>query len=82
MGSALFWLSERLAWLESQRHQPLRHLSHELKTPLTSMRECIASCWSIRVVAADAGAKEVVDILMTAALTKLIEQLLDYNRNW
>jgi two-component system sensor histidine kinase GlrK len=32
-------LSERLAWLDSQRHQFLRYISHELKTPLASMRE-------------------------------------------
>ena len=39
VGKRIIWLSERLAWLESQRHQFLRHLSHELKTPLASMRE-------------------------------------------
>jgi two-component system sensor histidine kinase GlrK len=39
VGQRIIWLSERLAWLESQRHQFLRHLSHELKTPLASMRE-------------------------------------------
>ncbi|VFS43901.1 integral membrane sensor signal transduction histidine kinase [Enterobacter cancerogenus] len=38
-GQRIIWLSERLAWLESQRHQFLRHISHELKTPLASMRE-------------------------------------------
>ncbi|MFV8111965.1 two-component sensor histidine kinase, partial [Enterobacter cloacae complex sp.6700816] len=27
----IIWLSERLAWLESQRHEFLRHISHELK---------------------------------------------------
>ena len=39
VGQRILWLSERLSWLESQRHQFLRHLSHELKTPLASMRE-------------------------------------------
>lgn len=39
VGQRIIWLSERLAWLESQRHQFLRHISHELKTPLASMRE-------------------------------------------
>ena len=39
LGQRILWLSERLAWLESQRHEFLRHISHELKTPLASMRE-------------------------------------------
>ena len=39
VGQRIIWLSERPAWLESQRHQFLRHISHELKTPLASMRE-------------------------------------------
>ena len=30
VGQRILWLSERLSWLESQRHQFLRHLSHEL----------------------------------------------------
>ncbi|MEL2282437.1 two-component sensor histidine kinase, partial [Klebsiella pneumoniae] len=39
MGKRIIWRSERLAWLESQRHQLLRHPAHELKTPLGSIRE-------------------------------------------
>ncbi len=39
LAQRIIWLSERLAWLESQRHEFLRHISHELKTPLASMRE-------------------------------------------
>ncbi|VTR56773.1 Sensor histidine kinase QseE [Serratia fonticola] len=39
LAQRIVWLSERLAWLESQRHEFLRHISHELKTPLASMRE-------------------------------------------
>jgi len=39
IGQRIVWLSERLRWLESQRHEFLRHISHELKTPLASMRE-------------------------------------------
>lgn len=51
VGKRIIWLSERLAWLESQRHQFLRHLSHELKTPLASMREgtelLADRCWQV-----------------------------------
>lgn len=39
LAQRIVWLSERLSWLESQRHEFLRHISHELKTPLASMRE-------------------------------------------
>ncbi len=31
VGKRILWLSERLSWLGSERHQFLRHLSHELK---------------------------------------------------
>lgn len=48
VGQRILWLSERLSWLESQRHQFLRHLSHELKTPLASMREAL-NYWLIRL---------------------------------
>ena len=37
VGQRIIWLSERLSWLESQRHQFLRHISHELKTPMTTI---------------------------------------------
>ncbi|TCW18172.1 two-component system sensor histidine kinase GlrK [Raoultella sp. BIGb0138] len=82
VGERIIWLSERLAWLESQRHQFLRHLSHELKTPLASMREgteLLADCVAGPLTA---GQREIVEILDSSSrnLQKLIEQLLDYNR--
>ena len=82
VGQRIIWLSERLAWLESQRHQFLRHLSHELKTPLASMREGTELLADQVAGPLTAGQKEVVDILDTSSrnLQKLIEQLLDYNR--
>lgn len=39
LGVQLDWLRRRLAELEAQKIQLLRHVSHELKTPLTSMKE-------------------------------------------
>lgn len=47
VGQRIIWLSERLAWLESQRHQFLRHLSHELK-PRWPVCARGLSCWPIR----------------------------------
>lgn len=39
LGVQLDWLRRRLADLEAQKAQLLRHVSHELKTPLASMKE-------------------------------------------
>ena len=82
VGQRILWLSERLSWLESQRHQFLRHLSHELKTPLASMREGTELLADQVVGPLTPEQKEVVSILDSSSrnLQKLIEQLLDYNR--
>ena len=82
VGQRIVWLSERLSWLESQRHQFLRHLSHELKTPLASMREGTELLADQVVGPLNAEQKEVVAILDSSSrnLQTLIEQLLDYNR--
>lgn len=78
----IIWLGERLAWLESQRYQFLRHISHELKTPLASIREGIGLLADQVAGSLTATQKEVVEILDSSSrnLQKLIEQLLDYNR--
>ena len=39
LGERLDWMRRRLLKLEEQKTKFLRHVSHELKTPLTSMRE-------------------------------------------
>jgi len=39
LGSRLDWMRRRLLELEEQKIQFLRHVSHELKTPLTAIRE-------------------------------------------
>ena len=82
LGQRILWLSERLAWLESQRHEFLRHISHELKTPLASMREGTALLADEVAGPLTADQREVVAILDESSrhLQRLIEQLLDYNR--
>ncbi|NIY48973.1 two component system sensor histidine kinase QseE/GlrK [Cedecea colo] len=82
VGQRIVWLSERLSWLESQRHEFLRHISHELKTPLASMREGTELLADEVAGPLTADQKEVVEILDNSSrhLQKLIEQLLDYNR--
>lgn len=42
IGARLDWLRDRLRRLEQQRHDFLRHVSHELKTPLAAMQESAA----------------------------------------
>ena len=39
LGRRLDWLRRRLAELEEQKNRFLRHVSHDLKTPLTAIRE-------------------------------------------
>jgi len=82
LAQRIVWLSERLAWLESQRHEFLRHLSHELKTPLASMREGTELLQDEVAGPLTPDQKEVVAILNDSSrhLQTLIEQLLDYNR--
>lgn len=82
VGQRIIWLSDRLAWLEAQRHQFLRHISHELKTPLASMREG-SELLADRVAGPlTPEQEEIVGIMDSSSrnLQKLIEQLLDYNR--
>ncbi len=82
LAQRILWLNERLSWLESQRHEFLRHISHELKTPLASLREGTALLADEVAGPLTADQKEVVTILDSSSrhLQQLIEQLLDYNR--
>ncbi|MEH0834260.1 HAMP domain-containing histidine kinase [Pectobacterium cacticida] len=82
LAQRIIWLSERLSWLESQRHEFLRHISHELKTPLASLREGTELLADEVVGPLTADQKEVVGILDSSSrhLLQLIDQLLEYNR--
>lgn len=77
----LHWLAERLNQLEHLRHALLRHASHELKTPLASIKEGCSLLSEQVVGALNEQQKEVVSLLTssTERLNLLIEQLLDYN---
>jgi len=82
LGERLQWLAERLAQLEALRTALLRHASHELKTPLASIREGCSLLADEVVGPLTPGQKEVSSLLSSSAdrLHQLIEQLLDYNR--
>ena len=81
-GQRLEWLRGRLSELEEQQTRFLRHVSHELKTPLTAVRE------GAELLRDNVGGKlspeqrEIVRIVRdnTLSLQKLIEDLLAYHQ--
>jgi two-component system, NtrC family, sensor histidine kinase GlrK len=80
LGEALSHPVEALAELEQQKNRFLRHMSHELKTPLTALREG-AELLSDEVVGKlTPEQREVAEILRhnSIELQKLIEDLLSY----
>ena len=74
-------LAGRLIQLENLRHALLRHASHELKTPLASIKEGCSLLTEQVVGPLNADQKEVLSLLnsSTDRLNLLIVQLLDYN---
>lgn len=82
LGEQLRWLSSRLQQLEALRLILLRHASHELKTPLSSIREGCSLLSEQLVGPLNKQQLEVVSLLNGSAdrLSLLTEQLLDYNR--
>jgi two-component system sensor histidine kinase GlrK len=81
VGRRLDWLRRRLSELEAEREQTLRHVSHELKTPLTALREGIALLHDGVVGSLEIAQQEVVDILQHQVMTlqNQIESLLRLN---
>jgi two-component system, NtrC family, sensor histidine kinase GlrK len=82
LGERLDWLRRRLAELEAEKNRFLRHLSHELKTPLTALREG-AELLNDQVGGPLAPPqRQVVSIMRdnSVKLQRLIEDLLDYQR--
>ncbi|MBI2309222.1 MAG: HAMP domain-containing protein [Rhodocyclales bacterium] len=81
LGRRLDWLRLRLAELEADRVRVLRHVSHELKTPLAALREGVALLQEQVVGPLSADQREVAGILEhnTRALQRQIEALLNYH---
>lgn len=82
LGQRLDWLRLRLGELEAQKSRFLRHVSHELKTPLTALREGAALLADGTAGPLAAGQAEIVDILQKKSfqLQGLIERLLAVQR--
>ncbi|MCC5856718.1 MAG: histidine kinase [Ectothiorhodospiraceae bacterium] len=81
LGVRLDWLRQRLMDLEEQKARFLRHMSHELKTPLTAIREGAELLQDHSVGQLSVEQQEVADILRsnTVALQRLIEDLLNFS---
>jgi len=80
LGQRLEWLRHRLIELESQKAQFLRNVSHELKTPLTNIREG-AELLLEDSAAGNAGELATIARIVQAnsiRLQKMIEALLRY----
>jgi two-component system sensor histidine kinase GlrK len=73
-------MRQRLADLEQQKNRFLRHMSHELKTPLTALREGAELLSDEIVGALTPEQREIAEILRhnSIELQKLIEDLLSY----
>lgn len=81
LGQQLNWLRQRLAELDAVKDRFMRHISHELKTPLAALREGVALLEDEVAGPLAPGQREIVAILRqnTASLQTQIEDLLRYN---
>ena len=81
LGRQLEWLRKRLLELALERNKFLRHMSHELKTPLANIREGTELLMDGSVGELETGQQEVTSILHDNGLKlqQLIENLLSFS---
>jgi two-component system sensor histidine kinase GlrK len=81
LGQRLDWLRLRLAELDADKARFLRHVSHELKTPLAALREGVSLLEEGVGGTLSADQREIARILRdnTAQLQRQIEDLLRFN---
>ncbi len=81
LGERLDWMRTRLVEVEQDKNRFLQHISHELKTPLTAIREGSELLNEQIVGYLNPQQNEIVAILRenTLQLQRLIENLLDFN---
>ena len=81
LGRQLEWLRVRLLELAQEKNKFLRHMSHELKTPLANIREGTELPLDGSVGELEPSQREVADILRTNGLKlqQLIENLLSFS---
>lgn len=81
LGERLDWLRRRLAELDREKIKMIAHISHELKTPLSSIKEGVGLLRDELVGSMSFKQKEVVAILdkNSDKLHMLIQNILDFN---
>ena len=81
LGQQLEWLRGRLLELAQERNRFLRHMSHELKTPLANIREGTELLMDGAVGELGTGQREVMAILQdnSIKLQRMIENLLSFS---
>ena len=81
LGGQLEWLRLRLGEIAEERNRFLRHMSHELKTPLANIREGTELLMEGAVGTLNSEQREVAGILRdnSLRLQRLIENLLSYS---
>lgn len=81
LGQQLEWLRSRLLEIAQERNRFLRHMSHELKTPLANIREGAELLMDGAVGELSSGQREVTGILRdnSIRLQQLIENLLSFS---
>ena len=81
LGGKLDWLRKRLAELDREKLKLVAHISHELKTPLASIKEGAGLLRDELVGPMNSSQKEVVAILdkNCSKLQSLIQNILDFN---
>ncbi|MFT5636158.1 MAG: two-component system sensor histidine kinase GlrK [Cognaticolwellia sp.] len=81
IAQALESMRTRLQAIELQKSSFIRHISHELKTPLAAIRECTELIYDNSVGELNAEQQEISHIIKDSVfrLQKHIEDLLDFN---
>lgn len=81
LGQQLDWLRLRLTELDADKARFLRHISHELKTPLSALREGVALLQEGVGGSLSPDQREIAAILSqnTRQLQRQIEDLLNFN---